>query len=283
MKNRIFENTVDLLAEYEPVIVKEIVVHKPDIQVLYGNCVQLMSQMQDESVNLVISSPPYNLKKSYNQYKDDVPRSVYLDWIRMVFRQISRVLKSNGSFFLNMGSSSKDAWIAIDVANVARELFVLQNEITWVKSITVNGTTHGHFTPINSNRYLNWTNERIYHFTKDGKREINRLAIGVPYTCKSNVSRWKSKHDIRCAGNSWFIAYETIFDKAQRGNHPATFPVQLPENCIKLHGITEGMLVLDPFVGTGTTLVAAQRLGVNAIGMEIDEKYIDVAKRRLGI
>jgi site-specific DNA-methyltransferase (adenine-specific) len=78
----------------------------------------------------------------------------------------------------------------------------------------------------------------------------------------------------------WFIPYKTVRSKAQKFDHPAGFPVELPARCIKLHGVKEAT-VLDPFAGTGTTLVAAERLGCNGIGIEIDRQYAEKAVERL--
>jgi site-specific DNA-methyltransferase (adenine-specific) len=114
---------------------------------------------------------------------------------------------------------------------------------------------------------------------------LNRLAIGVPYVDKNNIQRY-TKKDLRCRGNTWFIPYETTQNKKDRPakkQHPAGFPVGLPSNCIKLHGVREDMLVFDPFVGTGTTLSACQELGVNGIGVDLDLAYCEIAVNNLKV
>jgi site-specific DNA-methyltransferase (adenine-specific) len=144
--------------------------------------------------------------------------------------------------------------------------------------------TFGHFKPINSKRFLNDCHEHIFHFTKSGRVEIERLALGIPYQDKSNIARWSHTRgsDLRCRGNTWFIPYETIQSRAKERPHPATFPVQLAEWCIKLHGVSRTETMLDPFLGIGNSAVAAQRCGVKKIiGFEIDEVYLAEAKRRL--
>ncbi|MGI0049179.1 MAG: DNA methyltransferase, partial [Nitrososphaera sp.] len=100
-----------------------------------------------------------------------------------------------------------------------------------------------------------------------------------PYQDKTNIGRWKvAKEDRRDRGNTWFIPYETIQNKSERP-HPATFPVKLPEMCVKVHGGAK--MVVDPFTGIGSTAVAAMRLGVPFVGFEIDEEYLDAAIARL--
>ena len=170
-----------------------------------------------------------------------------------------------------------------------RDFFVLQNTIHWIKSITIEDRdstvrSYGHFKPINSKRFLNDCHEYIFHFTKTGHAEIDRLALGVPYQDKSNISRWSHTRgsDLRCRGNTWFIPYETIQSRAKERPHPATFPVQLAEWCIKLHGASRVQTMLDPFLGIGNSAVAAQRCGVKRfIGFEIDQTYLAEAKRRV--
>jgi len=252
------------------------------IQLIKDDCLNALRKLTTQSLDIVITSPPYNLNIKYNQYNDNKKRNEYLCWLNTIFIEISRTLKDNGAFFLNVGASSIDPWIYMDVANIARQHFILQNDITWVKSIAINGTTSGHFKPINSNRFLNNTFEHIFHFTKTGMAKINRQSIGVPYTDKTNVSRWKHNNTTRCRGNTWFIPYDTIQSKEERGNHPAPYPELLVEWCIKLHGYNSSTIVCDPFAGSGTTLVVANQLGISAIGIEIDSKYIDYIKRRLG-
>ena len=127
---------------------------------------------------------------------------------------------------------------------------------------------------------MNNVHESIFHFTHDGTVEIDRLAIGVPFKDKSNIARWKHGRDRRCAGNAWFVPYETVQSKARKFNHPAGFPAALAERCLRLHGV-DGAVVLDPFLGSGTTLVAAERLGMRGTGIEIDPVYAVTAARRL--
>ena len=100
--------------------------------------------------------------------------------------------------------------------------------------------------------------------------------MGVPFKDKSNIARWGHKRDRRCAGNVWFIPYDTVRSKAQKYDHPAGFPVELPNRCIKLHGV-KNATVLDPFAGTGTTLVAAEALRCTGIGIELDRHYAEKA------
>ena len=256
------------------------------------DCVSgLKENIEEKSVDVVVTSPPYNIGVNYGSYNDDMPREKYLSWIEEVGVAIKRALADEGSFFLNIGNKPKDQWIAWDVASVLRKHFFLQNVIHWVKSIAISKSdvgnypniagdiAVGHFKPIVSDRFLNDCHEYIFHFTKNGDAHLDKLGIGIPYQDKTNIGRWKAaKEDRRDRGNTWFIPYETIQSKSDRP-HPATFPVKLPEMCIKLHG--KPKLVVDPFTGIGSTAAAAMRLGVSFVGFEIDKEYLDTAISRI--
>jgi site-specific DNA-methyltransferase (adenine-specific) len=251
----------------------------------------MKENLQEASVDVVVTSPPYNIGVRYGSYSDSLPREKYLEWIEQVGKGVRRVLADDGSFFLNVGNKPKDQWIAWDVAGVLRKHFVLQNVMHWVKSIAINKAdvgnypnitgdiAVGHFKPIVSERFLNDCHEYIFHFTKTGGVHLDKLAVGIPYQDKTNIGRWKSATaDRRDRGNTWFIPYETIQSKSDRP-HPATFPVKLPEMCIKLHGGAK--LVMDPFTGIGSTAVAALRSASSFVGFEIDRDYLEEAIERL--
>jgi site-specific DNA-methyltransferase (adenine-specific) len=269
------------------------------------DCIAGMSRLAAVSVDLVVTSPPYNLGITYGKYSDRQDRRSYLGWCGEWAEQICRVLKSNSSFFLNIGSSPSNPMLPHEIVMRLREFFVLQNTIHWIKSIAIDqhcsrrpvGDAHashreaatgvsslGHFKPINSPRFLNDCHEYVFHFTKSGRVELNRLALGVPYQDKSNIARWSHTggKDLRCRGNTWFVPYETIQSREKERPHPATFPVQLAEWCIKLHGAARVRTMLDPFLGIGNSAVAAQRCGVRRfLGFEIDDAYLAEAKRRI--
>ena len=286
-------------------------------------CVEGMLALPAKSVDIVTTSPPYNLGIKYGTYKDDKPRQEYLDWLDKVFEAVKHCLKDDGHFWLNVGYSNIDPWVGMDVGNVARRNFVLQNNFVWVKSIAIDDVTSGHFKPINSDRFSNPTWEHLFHFTKTGAVPCNKLAVGVPYMWDCNIDTsgrvrgrlakkygfdnikdfnknadtvTKSKFEIelaaklenkeprpdtRCKGNSWFIPYDTIANREKhRGSHPATYPVALIEQCIKFSGLTSGVLV-DPFMGSGTSAIAALNCGLEYVGFDIDKDYIQFAEDRI--
>lgn len=261
------------------------------VQLYHGDALDVISWLPRASVGVVVTSPPYNLGIRYRSYRDDMPRAEYLNWTSEWTGAAAGALAPDGSCFLNVGAKPTDPWIPLEVAQVARRHFKLQNTIHWVKSIAidegasaaVDGTLAvGHYKPINSERFVNDCHEYIFHFTPAGQTRLDRRAIGVPYQDKSNVRRWAAAgEDRRCRGNTWFIPYDTIQSRDRDRPHPASFPPRVPEQCIRLHGLERARTVLDPFLGLGNTGVAAVRLGINFIGVEMDAAYLAEAAQRI--
>lgn len=254
------------------------------------DCVEGMGRLEAGSIDVVVTSPPYNLGVRYGKYQDDVPRESYLRWLDDWAAAASRALSDNGSLFLNIGSKPSDPLVPFQVLQVMQGHFQLQNVIHWIKSIAIeksevgdyDGVTKdiavGHFKPINSPRYVNDCHEFIFHLTKHGDVELDRLAIGVAYQDKSNIARWGRKQDVRCRGNTWFVPYKTIKSRDKQRPHPASFPARIPELCIRLHGLDRTRSVLDPFMGIGNTAIACATLGVDFVGFEIDPDYLATAQ-----
>ncbi len=266
---------------------KSIILHRQD-------CLEGLSTIQDSSISLIVTSPPYNLGIKYETYNDSISREDYLDWIEKWSVLVSKKLAEKGSLFLNVGSAPRDPFISMDIASRVGHHFTLQNVIHWIKAISIDShflkNNHsdqaalniGHYKPINSKRFVNDCHEYIFHFTHDGAVPLDRKAIGVPYTHKSNIMRWQSVDgDLRCRGNTWFIPYKTITSRKKDRPHPATFPEKLVERCILLHGTSRINCVVDPFMGIGTTALACIDLDIPCIGFEIDKTYFLEAVSRV--
>jgi site-specific DNA-methyltransferase (adenine-specific) len=309
-----------------------------------ADCIEWMNAQPEKSIQCIVTSPPYNLDIKYGKYQDDQPRESYLKWILDVAKAAKRVLTDDGHIFLNVGYSNTDPWVAMDVAQVFRQEFVLQNNFTWVKHILLNDQTYGIYKPISSERYSSATTESIFHFTKDGNVKVDRLAIGHRNTThekypelysesrhiseqrrkvcrklgfkdwltfqKEETPELRVKFDElmievekkkpwdpdrkKCIGNAWYVPYTPVSKLAKeagedelgtresgRGGHPATFPEQLPDMCIRYSGIEKGSRVYDPFNGTGTTVLAAVKNGMYGIGTDIDDAYLAFSKQRI--
>jgi site-specific DNA-methyltransferase (adenine-specific) len=258
-------------------------------KLIHGDCIHAMRELQSASIDVVVTSPPYNIGIDYSGYRDTLPRDEYLRWTVEWCREVKRFLKDDGSFFLNIGAAPRNPMLPHEVVIALRDVFVLQNTFHWIKSITVDTRAGeeisvGHFKPVNSRRFVTDCHEYVFHLTKRGDVPLDRLAVGVSYADKSNIARWghTNGRDKRCRGNAWFVPYETIKSRAEQRPHPATFPVQLAERCIKVHGRCSELTVLDPFLGIGNAAVAAQRCGVaQFIGIELDDEYLAVAQERV--
>jgi site-specific DNA-methyltransferase (adenine-specific) len=266
---------------------------KAHFSFFHGDCTELLACWPARSVDVVVTSPPYNLGIAYNTFEDTMPRPDYLQWTSSWVEALARVLDLDGSLFLNVGSKPTDPWLAMDVAQAARRHLKLQNTIHWVKSIAIEKALAGararlaedlavgHYKPINSQRFVHDCHEFVFHLTPSGQTPLDRQAVGVRYQDQSNVSRWRrAGSGVRCRGNTWFIPYDTIQSRDKDRPHPATFPPKLPEMCVRLHGRERVKVVADPFLGLGSTALACVALGVNFVGFELDESYLREAIAR---
>jgi site-specific DNA-methyltransferase (adenine-specific) len=258
-----------------------------------GDCLGVFGALEESTVSVIVTSPPYNLGIEYRSYDDSQPRESYLTWTGAWIAAARRALGPQGSLFLNVGAKPTDPWTAMEVAQAARPHLHLQNTIHWIKSIAIEREAAGaavaldcdiavgHYKPINSPRFVNDCHEFIFHFTPGGNTPLDRRAIGVPYQDASNIARWQTGgSNRRCRGNTWFIPYDTIQSRDKERPHPATFPPRLPEYCFKLHGLTRIGVAMDPFLGLGSTAVAAAQLGLEFIGVEMDGHYLKEAIER---
>lgn len=259
------------------------------LNLLHGDCLKVLPTLDEKFFDLVVTSPPYNLGINYSTFKDTAPREEFLAWCKAWAAEVKRVMKDDASFFLNIGAAPSNPLLPyqliLALTDGSDPLFVLQNTFHWVKSITltpVNGepVSAGHYKPINSKRFVNDCHEYVFHLTKTGDVPLDRRAAGVPYVHKSNIARWghTEGEDLRCRGNTWFIPYETIQSRKGERPHPATFPVALVEQCIKIHGKALSTRLLDPFLGIGSSALAAKSQKISHFtGIELDADYLEVA------
>ncbi|MHA2367137.1 MAG: DNA-methyltransferase, partial [Candidatus Hodarchaeales archaeon] len=222
-------------------------------QIIYYKSSEDMLEVKDESIDLIITSPPYNRKKHYSddheeQYNDNLSDEDYFALLKRVWKECYRVLKPSGLFFLNIGDAAQDQGKSHSVVDTAVDVgFIRLQTIIWVKSLL----GKGHYTPSGGNRRLNNIWENIFVLVKDKKQyKIYPKEIGIPFADKSNIGRY-SDQDLRDAGNIWFIPYTKTTGATIKKGHDAPFPIELPYKCMKL---TKAQSVLDPFGGTCSTL-----------------------------
>ncbi len=224
------------------------------------NCIDGLQQLNDNSIDLTVTSPPYKEEDGFTY-----------ELMFQVAHQLYRVQKNNTLCFVNFGPLAHDKNRPFRVAMIFENIgFEWVDTITWIKN---------HYTPIQGDKRVNNLTEFIFMFAKGNNYKLDRLSIGVPYEDKSNIGRYADK-DLKCGGNYWEIPYDTIQYSWQK-RHKDRFPLELPEKCIKLSGIPKGSLILDVFVGGGTTAVKAKQLGMDFIGFELDQEDVDDAYKWL--
>ena len=229
---------------------------------ILGDNRKALKDIKNESVDLIITSPPYKTGDGYSK-----------ELINDVFTELYRIQKPNTLFFLNFGHLAEDKFRPFRVCDIALSAgYKLNDTFTWVKN---------HYKPIQGHKRVNNLTEFVFLLYKNKMPKLNRLEIGIPYTDKSTAKRFNKGLDLHCAGNVWYINYETI-NKKDKKLHNDRYPLELPTKCIKLCGY-EVNDVLDPFAGSGTTCLAAKLLNKNYIGIEIDKSHYDTATKRLNI
>ena len=252
-----------------------------NVELIEADCIRALNEGPGNEFDVVVTSPPYNIGTDYDDYRDDRDPETYMSWIWELCRAVHWAMSDDASFFLNVGGKPSDPTFPLRVLAQTEDLFCTQNVIHWIKSLAIpeQGFAAGHYKPVQSKRYLHSCQEYIFHLTKTSKVELDRLALGVPYQDPSNAKRWKGgEGGVRCRGNVWFIPYDTV---QKSRSHPAAFPIGLPTNCIKLHGLERCHRVLDPCMGEGTTGVACQRLGIDFVGYDVSAKYCAVARKTM--
>lgn len=234
--------------------------------------------------DLVISSPPFNKSVKYSNYKDNLDTNTYLNLFYLLNKNLQAKTKPDSLFFLQLGPNNKDIMLPFKVLNEFSNWEVV-NQIVWVKS----GTFHtkegqeynlGQYTPINSKLKLHSCWEYVFILArKDRPKDLalNKLALGTPFSDKTNIGRWKGKLDSRCRGNLWQIPHET----KQKRTHPCPFPSKLAENCIKISGKPKDSWILDPFTGVSNTGIAAKRLDMNFVGCDLSDLYCELSRKNL--
>ncbi len=226
-----------------------------------GDSAEVLKKLESNSANISITSPPYKTGDGFSY-----------GLMKNVFDQLFRIQKPDSLFFLNFGHLAEEKLRPFKVASLACDSgYKLNDTFVWVKN---------HFRPIQGDKRVNNLTEFVFLLFKGQMPKLNRLSIGVPYVDSSNAKRFNGGHNLRCRGNVWEIPYQTINNKSEK-LHNDRFPVQLPEFCIKLSDIPKGSLVLEPFLGSGSTCLAAKNLGMEYIGIDKEQHWLDVSSERL--
>ncbi len=226
-----------------------------------------MDELPDRSVHLMVTSPPYNVTKEYD---DDLSLREYLAMLRRVWAETQRVLVPGGRACINVANLGRKPYIPLHAYVIADMLdlgFLMRGEIIWNKSASAGSSTAWGSWQSASNPALRDVHEYILVFCKDSFKREN------PNHRENSIER-----DAFLDGTKSVWDMQT--ESARKVGHPAPFPVQLPRRLIELYTF-EGEVVLDPFIGSGTTAVAARETDRHYVGYEIDEGYVKLAQARL--
>lgn len=257
-----------------------------------GDCLQKLKLLEDNSVDLIVTSPPYADQRK-NTY-GGISTKEYVDWFLPISAELLRVLKPTGTFILNIKekvqNGERSTYVLELILEMRKQGWLWTEEFIWHKKNCYPGKWPNRFRDA-------W--ERLLQFNKNKKFNMYQESVMVPTgdwakTRLKNLSETDQIRDNSKVGSgfgknisNWIdreMAYPTnvlhLATECNNKNHSAAFPSSLPEWFIKLF-TQEGDVVLDPFMGSGTTNIVAQRMGRDSIGIEIQEQYYDMVKNSI--
>jgi site-specific DNA-methyltransferase (adenine-specific) len=226
-----------------------------------------MSELPDSSVHLMVTSPPYNDRKEYDE---DLSLLDYLSLLERVWKETQRVLVPGGRMCINVANLGRKPYIPLDafIAEQAIGLgFLMRGEIIWNKGASASPSTAWGSWKSAGNPILRDVHEYILVFSKDAYKRQN------PQKRASTITR---DEFLEYNKSMWNFPAES----ARKIGHPAPFPVELPRRLIQLYTF-ENEIVLDPFMGSGQTAIAARKSGRHYIGYDINETYVALANQRI--
>lgn len=241
------------------------------------DCLAGMSRLPPDSVNLTVTSPPYNIGKSYEEREH--PLEDYLDWCENWIKEVYRITTEDGAFWLNLGYLSipnRAKAIPIPYLLWDRIPFFMIQEVVWCYGAGVAGRNF--LSPRNEKFLWYVKDQQSYTFNLDSIRDPD-----VKYPNQKKNGKTKVNPSGKNPTDVWQFAKVTSGTKRsskERTPHPAQFPVEVIERIVKASS-NPGELVLDPFIGSGTTAEVAVKLGRSVIGFEIVEDYCAIAADRI--
>ncbi len=261
-------------------------------RIIHSDCEKVLKEVPDNSIDLIFTSPPYADRRQ--QTYGGVKPEKYVDWFLPKSEQFLRVLKPTGTFILNIKErvvkGERHTYVIELILRLREQGWLWTEEFIWHKKNSYPGKWPNRFRD-------SW--ERLLHFNKQRKFNMYQEAVMVPVgdwakdrltsLSKTDKIRDESKVMSGFGKNvSNWVGRDKVYPtnvihmatECSNRNHSAVFPISLPTWFIKLFTLP-GDMVLDPFVGSGTTAVAAQQLGRDYLGVDISEEYCQMAEKRL--
>jgi DNA modification methylase len=234
---------------------------------IYPSTSASMAELPDSSIHLMVTSPPYNVGKDYDE---DLTLENYLAFLKRTWSEVKRVLVPGGRACINIANLGRKPYLPLHALIIQEMLglgFWMRGEIIWDKAASASASTAWGSWRSPANPTLRDVHEYILVFSKGQARRQN------PADRSSTISRDE------------FLEYTKSVWKfpavsAKKVGHPAPFPLELPLRLIQLYTFA-GEVVLDPFMGSGQTAIAALKTGRHYIGYEVDETYIELAEKRI--
>ncbi|MEM0149123.1 MAG: site-specific DNA-methyltransferase [Candidatus Micrarchaeaceae archaeon] len=253
--------------EKEDIDFRENRIPEDSLDKIFCKSAENMAELPDNSVHLMVTSPPYNVGKLYDK---ELTLDEYRNFLLNVWKETQRVLVVGGRVCINVANLGRKPYIplhAFIIQDMLKLGFLMRGEIIWNKGATASSSIAWGTYLSAKNPVLRDSHEYILVFSKE------TFTRGIKENLKSTITK---NEFIEYTKSVWSFNAES----ATRIGHPAPFPVELPSRCIKLYTF-EGENVLDPFMGSGTTAVAALLLKRRFVGYEIDPNYIKLAERRI--
>ena len=228
---------------------------------------EMMEELPDHSIHLMVTSPPYNVGKDYDE---DLTLREYKALLKRVFKEVYRVLAVGGRACVNVTNVGRKPYIPIHSYIIGDMLdigFLMRGEIIWDKSSSAGKSTAWGSWKSASNPTLRDTHEYILVFSKD---QFSRRK------CEGKGDTISKKEFLEYTKSVWSFRTES----ATRVGHPAPFPIELPTRLIKLYTF-ESDVVLDPFIGSGTTAIACINTKRNFVGYDKEKEYVEIANKRI--
>ena len=236
---------------------------KYENSILHGKCQDVVDKFPDDSIDLVVTSPPYNVGTEYGEYNDNIHMADYSLMIQNLFQILSLKVKDDGRVCVNVALNNSDG--IIDLPAIIKDIAYEQDwdlrfEIIWNKGSSESSSAWGSWRSPSSPRPI-FNHEYILIFDVGNGRKDSEKVI-------------EKERFMQIVKSVWNVNPETS------SKHPASFPEEIPRRLIELNSYEEDV-ILDPFVGSGTTALVAEKMNRKWIGVDLDKDYIDMSMERI--